>query len=68
MKIIIIPDETKTESIGVTPKPINPDFGPAFEVWGGGGINSWDNLLKYKGKNKCLRPYLNFQIFNLSKL
>ena len=47
---IIIPDETKTESIGVTPKPIKSDFGPAFEVWSGGGINSWDNLLKELGQ------------------
>ena len=42
------PDETKTESIsGVLRKPIGPDLGPEFEVWGG-GINSLDNLLKIR--------------------
>ena len=53
------PDETKTESIsGVLRKPIGPDLGPEFEVWGG-GINSLDNLLKIREINRSIHDLKN---------
>ena len=55
------PDETKTESIsGVLRKPIDPEWGPEFAVWGG-GINSLDNLLKIREINISIYTWFKKQ-------